>query len=164
MNGSTAKEISVVERAIEQRLGLTRPCAASSDSPSDSGPPTWYDLRRDSRGGVDHPAPARAVGLRGVPGAAASRVELHGVGVRLFPGGAAEAGEDARTAAARELFEEAGVLLAKSSESAAGAGETLELTSQDEMRSHILGGASSASVLAQSGLSWSTESLVPWSH
>ena len=31
----------------------------------------------------------------------------------VFPGGAAEEGEDARTAAARELFEEAGVLLAK---------------------------------------------------
>ena len=31
----------------------------------------------------------------------------------VFPGGAADAGEDARTAAARELFEEAGVLLAK---------------------------------------------------
>jgi 8-oxo-dGTP pyrophosphatase MutT (NUDIX family) len=81
----------------------------------------------------------------------------------VFPGGAAEAGEDARTAAARELFEEAGVLLAKSAESA-DAGETLELASQEEMRSRILGGAPSAAILAQSGLSWSTESLVPWSH
>jgi len=31
----------------------------------------------------------------------------------VFPGGGAETGEDARTAAARELFEEAGVLLAR---------------------------------------------------
>jgi 8-oxo-dGTP pyrophosphatase MutT (NUDIX family) len=82
----------------------------------------------------------------------------------VFPGGAAEAGEDARTAAARELFEEAGVLLAKGAEGAAGAGETLELASQEEMRSRILEGASAATVLAQSGLAWSTESLVPWSH
>ena len=34
----------------------------------------------------------------------------------VFPGGAAEEGEDARTAAARELFEEAGVLFAKASD------------------------------------------------
>ena len=31
----------------------------------------------------------------------------------VFPGGATEPGEDALTAAARELFEEAGVLLAR---------------------------------------------------
>jgi 8-oxo-dGTP pyrophosphatase MutT (NUDIX family) len=80
----------------------------------------------------------------------------------VFPGGAAEPGEDARTAAARELFEEAGVLLVKSAEESAG--ETLELASQEEMRKQILGGAPSAEVLAQSGLTWSTESLVPWSH
>ena len=36
----------------------------------------------------------------------------------VFPGGAAEPGEDARTAAARELFEEAGVLLAQDAEHA----------------------------------------------
>jgi 8-oxo-dGTP pyrophosphatase MutT (NUDIX family) len=79
----------------------------------------------------------------------------------VFPGGATEQNEDARTAAARELFEEAGVLLAKG---VADAGETLELSSQEDMRSRILGGAPAADVLAQSGLAWSTESLVPWSH
>ena len=46
----------------------------------------------------------------------------------VFPGGATESGEDARTAAARELFEETGVLLARD----AGDGEidTLETPSQ----------------------------------
>ena len=49
----------------------------------------------------------------------------------VFPGGAAEENEDARTAAARELFEEAGVLLAKQ---AAGDSETLEFMSQEIAR------------------------------
>jgi 8-oxo-dGTP pyrophosphatase MutT (NUDIX family) len=80
----------------------------------------------------------------------------------VFPGGAAEPGEDARTAAARELFEEAGVLLARSSE--AFGGETLEISSQAHMRKRILEGAPATSVLAQSGLELATDSLIPWSH
>jgi 8-oxo-dGTP pyrophosphatase MutT (NUDIX family) len=80
----------------------------------------------------------------------------------VFPGGATEAGEDARTAAARELFEEAGVLLAK--DTVASAAETLELPSQERMRARILAGTPAEAVLKLSGLAWSTEVLVPWAH
>lgn len=79
----------------------------------------------------------------------------------VFPGGGAEPGEDARTAAARELFEEAGVLLAR--DSGAGA-ETLQVRTQASLRQQILGGADAAQVLAKAGLEWSTDSLVPWAH
>ena len=78
----------------------------------------------------------------------------------VFPGGATEAGEDARTAAARELFEEAGVLLAK--EAGEGA-DTLESPTQAVLRSRILKGANAAEVLADAGLAWSVEGLVPLS-
>jgi 8-oxo-dGTP pyrophosphatase MutT (NUDIX family) len=80
----------------------------------------------------------------------------------VFPGGATEPGEDARTAAARELFEEAGVLLAR--DSVESAAETLELPSQERMRSRILAGSPAEAVLKLSGLAWSTEVLVPWAH
>jgi 8-oxo-dGTP pyrophosphatase MutT (NUDIX family) len=80
----------------------------------------------------------------------------------VFPGGAGEAGEDARTTAARELFEEAGVLLARSDE--AFGGETLDVRSQESMRKHVLGGGSAVDILAQSGLAFATDSLVPWAH
>jgi 8-oxo-dGTP pyrophosphatase MutT (NUDIX family) len=53
----------------------------------------------------------------------------------VFPGGATDDGEDARTAAARELFEEAGVLLAKDADAAA---DTLEFATQDMLRARIL--------------------------
>lgn len=78
----------------------------------------------------------------------------------VFPGGVAEPGEDARTAAVRELFEEAGVLLAKD---VAGA-DTLEAPSQDRLRKQILDGAPAAATLEAAGLAWTTEALVPWSH
>lgn len=80
----------------------------------------------------------------------------------VFPGGAAESGEDARTAAARELFEEAGVLLARKAPTANA--DTLVLADQNEMRRRILKGVPAANVLALGGLEWSTELLVPWSH
>jgi 8-oxo-dGTP pyrophosphatase MutT (NUDIX family) len=79
----------------------------------------------------------------------------------VFPGGATEPGEDARTAAARELFEEAGVLLAKDTGDAA---ETLELPDQAHIRKRILDGAPAAAALQLAGLTWATEALVPWSH
>ena len=50
----------------------------------------------------------------------------------VFPGGAAEPGEDARTAGARELFEEAGVLFAKQKER--DERDTLEVDSTDTIR------------------------------
>jgi len=79
----------------------------------------------------------------------------------VFPGGKAEEGEDARTAAARELFEEAGVLLAKDSGAVA---DTLELPNQAQIRKRILEGAPAAAALEIMGLQWATEALVPWSH
>jgi recombination protein RecT len=79
----------------------------------------------------------------------------------VFPGGGAEPDEDARTAAARELFEEAGVLLARDS---GKAGETLENATLDTLRRKILGGANAAITLAKAGLEWSTDTLAPWSH
>jgi 8-oxo-dGTP pyrophosphatase MutT (NUDIX family) len=79
----------------------------------------------------------------------------------VFPGGATEPGEDARTAAARELFEEAGVLLAKDS----GANsDTLELPNQEMIRKRILDGAPATAALELANLVWSTDMLVPWSH
>ncbi len=80
----------------------------------------------------------------------------------VFPGGAAELGEDARTTAVRELFEEAGVLLARDS----GAQfDTLPLTSLPVLRKKVNdGGGESVAILARAGLVWSTEVLEPWSH
>jgi 8-oxo-dGTP pyrophosphatase MutT (NUDIX family) len=80
----------------------------------------------------------------------------------VFPGGATEPNEDARTAAARELFEEAGVLLAR--DSGDSAAETLELLTQERMRAKILAGSPADAILRLAGLAWSTDVLVPWSH
>jgi len=80
----------------------------------------------------------------------------------VFPGGGAEPGEDARTTAARELFEEAGVLLGHAD--AALEAQTLELPIQAMLRRRILDGADAATVLVAAGLAWTTEVLVPWAH
>lgn len=80
----------------------------------------------------------------------------------VFPGGAAEPGEDARTAAARELFEEAGVLLARVDHELDT--ETLVLPVQAQLRRRILEGEDAAVAIASAGLAWSTETLVPWAH
>jgi 8-oxo-dGTP pyrophosphatase MutT (NUDIX family) len=79
----------------------------------------------------------------------------------VFPGGGCEANEDARTAAARELFEEAGILLARSADTES---DTLESPSQGLMRKRMLEGQPPDAVLRLAGLAWATESLVPWSH
>src|SRR3954470_2035009 len=80
----------------------------------------------------------------------------------VFPGGAAEPGEDARTAAARELFEEAGVLLAHAD--ARLETQTLEMPIQAQLRRRILDGADAATAMVAAGLAWSTDVLVPWAH
>jgi 8-oxo-dGTP pyrophosphatase MutT (NUDIX family) len=80
----------------------------------------------------------------------------------VFPGGAAEPGEDARTAAARELFEEAGVLLARAD--ATVEARTLELPIVSVLRRRILDGADAHASLTAVGLVWSTETLIPWAH
>ena len=79
----------------------------------------------------------------------------------VFPGGATEPGEDARTAAARELFEEAGVLLARD---AGAQNETLGIMSQEQLRARVLAGAPAAQVLERVGLAWATDGLIPWAH
>jgi len=79
----------------------------------------------------------------------------------VFPGGAAEGDEDARTAAARELFEEAGVLLARDLGSTA---ETMQVPILAKLRKQILDGANAADTMAAVGLAWAVDSLVPWSH
>jgi 8-oxo-dGTP pyrophosphatase MutT (NUDIX family) len=79
----------------------------------------------------------------------------------VFPGGATEPGEDALTAAARELFEEAGVLLARDTGSQ---NETLELMSQEQLRHRVLTGVPAHAVLELAGLAWATDGLIPWSH
>ena len=80
----------------------------------------------------------------------------------VFPGGVAEEGEDAPTAAARELFEEAGVLLANAVKSRDS--DTLEIGGQDGIRQRILNGTPATTALKLAGLEWATSSLVPWSH
>lgn len=82
----------------------------------------------------------------------------------VFPGGGAEAGEDARTCAARELFEEAGVLLARDT---GGENETLAegaMLSMSGLRRKVLDGMDATAVLAAAGMGWWTDVLVPWSH
>lgn len=79
----------------------------------------------------------------------------------VFPGGGTEDGEDARTAAARELFEEAGVLLARDS---GAQNETLGIMSQDKLRAKVLAGAPATETLERAGLAWATDGLVPWAH
>lgn len=80
----------------------------------------------------------------------------------VFPGGATEAGEDARTAAARELFEEAGVLLARAD--ASFETQTLAVPIVSVLRKRILDGEPATPLLSASGLTWSTDALVPWAH
>jgi 8-oxo-dGTP pyrophosphatase MutT (NUDIX family) len=82
----------------------------------------------------------------------------------VFPGGACDEGEDARTAACRELFEEAGVLLSKKSDAYNRDSSTLLLSNQDDMRKRINGGAKAKDVLDMAGLQFAIDSLVPWSH
>ena len=84
----------------------------------------------------------------------------------VFPGGGAEENEDARTCAARELFEESGVLLAK--DTAGGKNETLEEGSAFSIaalrRKVLVDKVDATALLAASGLGWWTDVLVPWSH
>src|SRR5262245_37858904 len=63
---------------------------------------------------------------------------------------------------ARELFEEAGVLLAKPKKR--DELDTLEVAGTDQIRARILAGAPAKDALELAGLEWATDGLVPWSH
>jgi 8-oxo-dGTP pyrophosphatase MutT (NUDIX family) len=78
----------------------------------------------------------------------------------VFPGGGAEPGEDDRVCAARELFEESGVLLARDT----GQAETLEMPSLAVLRKRVLAGTNATEALRALGLTWSVDALLPWSH
>lgn len=76
-------------------------------------------------------------------------------GAFVFPGGAAEPGEDLRVTAARELFEEAGVLLATTA-------VTRELAAA--LRARVLAGEPLAALLDEAGLALDAEALVYHAH
>jgi 8-oxo-dGTP pyrophosphatase MutT (NUDIX family) len=92
----------------------------------------------------------------------------------VFPGGGADPDEDARSCAARELFEEAGILLAREKERSPEpfAEESMNQTLGDDspafsiasLRKKVLGGANATELLAQYQLRWWTDCLIPWSH
>jgi 8-oxo-dGTP pyrophosphatase MutT (NUDIX family) len=77
-------------------------------------------------------------------------------GAFVFPGGAADPGEtDPRVTAARELFEEAGVLLAQ------GAPPAAELAA---LRARVLDGAPVGELLAERGLAFDAAALSYFAH
>lgn len=92
----------------------------------------------------------------------------------VFPGGGAEANEDARTCAARELFEEAGVLLVREKERNPEpfAEESMNQTLAEEspafsiasLRKKAIAGENATELIAQYELRWWTDCLIPWSH
>jgi 8-oxo-dGTP pyrophosphatase MutT (NUDIX family) len=77
-------------------------------------------------------------------------------GSYVFPGGIAEPGEDdPRTTAARELFEEAGVLLAASA---------VDDDDRQRLRARVLAGEPAAAVLAGAGVSFAPDALHYFAH
>jgi 8-oxo-dGTP pyrophosphatase MutT (NUDIX family) len=92
----------------------------------------------------------------------------------VFPGGGAEANEDARTCAARELFEEAGVLLVRDKDRnhEPFADESMNQTLGDDsplfsivsIRKRVLAGENATELISQHRLQWWTDVLIPWSH
>lgn len=77
-----------------------------------------------------------------------------------FPGGVAQDGEDGRVAAARTLFEDCGVILARDT----GQAETLEVLTFGALRKKIRGGANATELIRSVGLTWASEAMMPWSH
>jgi hypothetical protein len=78
-----------------------------------------------------------------------------------FPGGAIHPNEDPRVAAARVLFEDAGVLLGRDVGQSA---ETLELPSLPSLRKQILAGSNATETLRKAGFTWSSDAMLAWSH
>jgi 8-oxo-dGTP pyrophosphatase MutT (NUDIX family) len=73
----------------------------------------------------------------------------------VFPGGARDGTEDLRVTAARELFEEAGVLLAD---------RPVEPEKLASLRERLAAGASFDALLAEAGVALDLSRLVPWAH
>ncbi len=92
----------------------------------------------------------------------------------VFPGGGTEANEDARTCAARELFEEAGILLVREKERNPDpfGEESMNQTLGDDsalfsiagLRKKVLAGANPTELISEYRLQWWTDCLIPWSH
>ncbi len=90
----------------------------------------------------------------------------------VFPGGGTDADEDARTCAARELFEEAGVLLVRGKERDSLGEDTMNQTLGDDspafsiasLRKKVLAGENATDLLSRYELEWWTDCLIPWSH
>ena len=81
-------------------------------------------------------------------------------GAFVFPGGATDEGEtDPRTTAARELFEEAGILLG-----CAADGSACDLGDVPGLRGRVLAGEPAAALLAAHGLAFALEGLHYFSH
>ncbi len=77
----------------------------------------------------------------------------------VFPGGGVDAGERNEVAALRELFEEAGVLIAVDA-----TGLPATVAQAAELRARVVAGEAATEVLAAAGLTWATDALHPWSH
>jgi 8-oxo-dGTP pyrophosphatase MutT (NUDIX family) len=82
----------------------------------------------------------------------------------VFPGGGTDPGEDATTSAARELFEEAGVLLAQPAAAVTAPAQPLAVPELEALRTRVLGGEPTTAVLVSAGLAWHTTGMVPWSR
>lgn len=77
----------------------------------------------------------------------------------VFPGGGVDTGEANDVAALRELFEEAGVLIASDS-----AGAPVDPVTAAALRRRVAAGEPANQVLAAAGYRWDTSALHPWSH
>lgn len=77
----------------------------------------------------------------------------------VFPGGGVDAGEQNEVAALRELFEEAGVLIAVDA-----AGVPATAAQAAALRTRVVAGEPATAVLADAGLTWATDALHRWSH
>ena len=100
--------------------------------------------------------------LRSRPAGLELLVLRRGPGAYVLPGGAIHANEDPRTAAARTLFEDAGVMLGRDAGQAEAA--TLEMPSLASLRKKIINGQNATEVLRSAGFTWANESLFAWSH
>jgi hypothetical protein len=109
---------------------------------------------------------AQVVVLRGRPAGFEVLVVRRGGGSFGFPGGAIIPNEDPRVAAARVLFEDAGILLGRDSGEASA---TLEMPSLPALRRKIIGsaagaGANATEALRAAGFTWASEALLQWSQ